>query len=49
MPVHKTKDGGYQWGKTGKVYYGSDAKKKAEQQGRAIEGTGWTEKKSKKR
>ena len=48
MPVHKTKDGGYQWGKTGKVYYGKDAKKKAEAQGRAIEGTGWTEKKKRK-
>ncbi len=49
MPVHKTKDGGYQWGTTGKVYHGKDARQKAEAQGRAIEGTGWTEKKRKKK
>jgi hypothetical protein len=36
MPVHKTKSGGYQWGKTGKVYYGSGAKEKATKQGIAI-------------
>lgn len=36
MPVHKTKDGGYQWGKTGKVYHGADAKEKATKQGIAI-------------
>ena len=45
MPVHKTKDGGYQWGTTGKVYYGKDAKKKAEAQGQAIRKSGWKEKK----
>lgn len=33
MPVHRTKSGGYQWGKTGKVY---KSKAKAERQGRAI-------------
>ena len=48
MPVHKTKDGGYQWGTKGRVYYGKDAKKKAELQGYAIEKSGWTEKKKKK-
>ena len=48
MPVQKTKDGGYRWGTTGKVYYGKDARRKAEAQGRAIEATGWTEKKRKK-
>jgi hypothetical protein len=32
MPTHKTK-GGYQWGKTGKVY---KSKAKADAQGRAI-------------
>lgn len=48
MPVHKTKSGGYQWGNSGKIYYGKDAKRKAEAQGRAIENTGWTEKKRKK-
>ena len=37
MPVHKTPDGGYQWGKTGKIYYGKDAKKKAALQGYMIE------------
>lgn len=36
MPVHKTKSGGYQYGKTGKIYYGKDAKKKATKQGQAI-------------
>ncbi len=39
MPVHKTKKNGkvgYQWGKSGKVYTGKDAKKKAAAQGRAI-------------
>lgn len=30
MPVHPTKGGGYQWGQTGKVYYGKGAKEKAE-------------------
>ena len=32
MPVHRTKSGGYQWGKSGKVYYGAGAKEKAERQ-----------------
>lgn len=36
MPVHKI-PGGYQYGETGKKYYGKDAKKKAELQARAIE------------
>lgn len=44
MPVHKTKDGGYQWGKSGKIYYGQGAKKKAEAQGRAIRARGYKEK-----
>lgn len=48
MPVHKTKDGGYQWGKTGKVYYGKDARKKAELQGYAIEKSGYKENKKKR-
>lgn len=38
MPIHRTKSGGYQWGKTGKVY---KSKAKAERQGRAIYATGW--------
>jgi len=36
MPVHKTKGGGYQWGSSGKVYYGKGAKEKAQKQGAAI-------------
>lgn len=36
MPVHKI-PGGYQYGETGKKYYGKDAKEKAELQARAIE------------
>lgn len=35
MPVRKSK-GGYQYGKTGKVYKGKGAKSKAARQGRAI-------------
>ena len=35
MPVRKAK-GGYRWGKSGKVYRGKGAKKKAAKQGRAI-------------
>jgi len=27
MPVHRTKSGGYKWGKSGKTYYGKSAKK----------------------
>ena len=45
MPVHRTKDGGYQWGNTGKVYFGKDAKEKAEKQGQAIRARGYKEKK----
>ncbi len=41
MPVHKTKSGGYQWGKSGKTYYGKDAKKKAQKQGKAVRASGW--------
>lgn len=45
MPVEKA-DGGYRWGKSGKIYKGKDAKKKAEKQGKAIRATGWKEKKN---
>lgn len=38
MPVHKV-EGGYQWGKTGKVY---KSRAKAEAQGRAIYSSGYT-------
>jgi hypothetical protein len=34
MPVRKVN--GYRWGKSGKVYRGKSAKKKAARQGRAI-------------
>ena len=47
MPVHKVGKDCYQWGKSGKVYCGKDAKKKAEKQGQAIRATGWKEKKKK--
>lgn len=33
MPIHKTKTGGYRYGKTGKVY---KSRKKAVKQGQAI-------------
>jgi hypothetical protein len=36
MPVEKT-DGGYRYGKKGKLYKGKGAKKKAGKQGRAIQ------------
>lgn len=41
MPIHKTKSGGYKWGKSGKTYYGKGAKKKATKQGKAIRASGW--------
>ena len=41
MPVHKTSGGGYQWGNSGKVYYGKGAKAKAEKQGRAAYANGY--------
>lgn len=44
MPVHKVK-GGYKFGKTGKVYKGKGAKRKAEKQARAIYASGYKEKK----
>lgn len=40
MPTHKVK-GGYQWGKSGKVY---PTKKQADKQGQAIYASGWKEK-----
>lgn len=44
MPVHKI-PGGYQYGQTGKKYYGKDAKKKALKQQLAIELSGYEEEK----
>ena len=49
MPVHKVGKDCYQWGKSGKVYCGKGARRKAEAQGKAIESTGWTESKRKKK
>lgn len=49
MPVHKVGKDGYQWGRTGKIYFGKNARRKAEAQGKAIEESGWTERKRKKR
>jgi hypothetical protein len=47
MPVHKvTKKGkvGYQWGTSGKVYWGYAAAQKASAQGRAIYASGYKKK-----
>jgi hypothetical protein len=41
MPVHRTKSGGYKWGKSGKTYYGKGAKRKAARQGRAVRASGY--------
>ena len=43
MPVHKIQGGGYQYGTTGKKYYGKDARLKAERQRYAIEKSGYVE------
>lgn len=43
MPVHKIQGGGYQYGNTGKKYYGKDARLKAERQRYAIEKSGHEE------
>lgn len=42
MPVHKI-NGGYQYGTTGKKYYGKDAKTKAKRQALAIRLNGYKE------
>lgn len=44
MPVHKV-NGGYKFGKSGKIYRGKGAKKKAKKQARAIYASGYKEKK----
>ena len=49
MPVHKIQGGGYQYGKTGKTYYGKDARLKAERQRYAIEKSGYVEEDEPKR
>lgn len=40
-PVHSVAGGGEQWGEHGKVYHGSNAKAKAEAQGRAAYANGY--------
>lgn len=40
MPTHK-QGSGYQWGQSGKVYTGANAKQKADAQGRAIYANGY--------
>jgi len=47
MPVHRTKGGGYQWGRHGKIYYGKGAKAKAARQGRAARVSGYKGKRHK--
>ena len=49
MPVHKIQGGGYQYGQTGKKYYGKDAKEKAERQALAIRLSGYEEPSKKKK
>lgn len=48
MPVHKI-PGGYQYGQTGKKYYGKDANKKAKAQELAIRLSGYEEPKKKRK
>ena len=43
MPVRKVGPNSYQWGTSGKVYTGKNAKAKAERQGRAIYASGYRE------
>lgn len=49
MPVHKvTKNGktvGYQWGTSGRIYTGKDAREKAARQGQAAYAAGYKPKK----
>ena len=48
MPVRKV-GSGYRWGKSGKIYYGKDAKQKAILQGIAIEKSGYKEPRKRKK
>ena len=41
MPIHKTKSGGWKFGKSGKTY---KSKARAEKQAKAIYASGWREK-----
>lgn len=49
MPVRKVGKDAYQWGKSGKVYRGKGAKKKAILQGIAIENSGYVEPRKRKK
>ena len=48
MPVRKVGKDCYQWGTSGRVYCGKNAKRRAEKQGQAVRATGWKERKGKK-
>lgn len=48
MPVKKV-GGGYRWGKSGKIYFGKNAKRKAILQGIAIEKSGYKEPRKRKK
>lgn len=48
MPVKKV-GGGYRWGKSGKIYFGKNAKQKAILQGIAIEKSGYKEPRKRKK
>lgn len=48
MPVRKV-DGGYRWGRSGKIYFGKNAKQKAILQGIAIEKSGYKEPRKRKK
>lgn len=48
MPVRKVGKDAYQWGKSGKIYRGKGAKRKALMQGIAIEQSGYKEPRKRK-
>ena len=48
MPVHKVRQGnkvGYQWGTSGRIYFGAGAAEKAAKQGQAAYAAGYQPKK----
>ena len=49
MPVRKVGKDAYRWGKTGKIYFGKGAKRKALMQGLAIENSGYEEPRKRKK
>lgn len=45
MPVQKVRTSkgiGYRWGQSGKIYYGANARERAERQGRAVRASGYS-------